>query len=163
MRTLVIDFPSPLPLRKLGVLELIVLYMDSFAAFDGFLVDRGLSTALGLGGTPLLERVSPLGGCGKELMLTLLRRVFPGPLTPEPVLGCGSAADGAGPGGARLIVDGVRRPDRGVPGADLIEAVGEGIFPVLLRVLLTGRAGSAILGGPTEGRDGRGNVVVIVT
>ena len=34
-------------------------------------------------------------------------------------------------------------------------------FPVLLRVLLTGRAGKAMFGGPTEGRDGRGSVVVM--
>lgn len=64
-------------------------------------------------------------------------------------------------GGTRLIVEGVLRPDRGVPGADLIEG-GLGIFPVLLRVLLTGRAGRAILGGPRDGLDGRGRVVVIV-
>ena len=95
-------------------------------------------------------------------MLTLLRRVFPAPLTPGPSFGCGSAADGAGLGGARLIVEGVRSPDLGVPGTDLLDAVGEGIFPVLFRVLLTGKAGRAMLGGPSEGRDGRGSVVVIV-
>lgn len=69
---------------------------------------------------------------------------------------------GAGPGGARLIVDGARRPDLGVPGADLVDDVCVGKLPLLLRVLFTGRAGRAILGGPTDGRDGRGNVVVIV-
>ena len=162
MRTLLIDFPSPLPLRKLGVLELIVLYIDSFVGLDDFLDSLGLSEVLGLGGTPLGVRVSPLGGCGKELMLTLLRRVFPAPLTPETAFGCGSAAVGAGPGGARLIVEGVRRPDLGVPGADLVDDECVGRFPLLLRVLFTGRAGRAMLGGPTEGRDGRGNVVAIV-
>lgn len=161
MRTLVIDFPSPLPLRKLGVLELNVLYIDSFAVFDGFLVDRDLSV-LGLGGTPLLVRVSPLGGCGKELMLTLLRSVLPTPLMAGASFGCGSAAVGAGPGGAILIVEGVRSPDLGVPGTDLAATACEERFPVLFRVLLIGNAGRAMLGGPTEGRDGRGNVVVIV-
>lgn len=153
MRTLLIDCPSPLPFRKLGVLELNVLYIDSFVGLDDFLEGRGLSEVLGLGGTPLLVRVSPLGGCGKELMLTLLRSVF----------GCGSAAVGAGPDGVKFVVDdGARRPDLGVPGTDLIDDVCVGKFPLLLRVLFTGNAGRAMLGGPTEGRDGRGNVVVIV-
>lgn len=150
------DFPSALPLRKLGVLELNVLYIESLLALDGFLDVRFLSTgARGLGGT----RVSPLGGCGNELMLTLFRIVFPAPFTAGASLDCGSAGDGLG--GARLRVEGVRSPDLGVPGADLLEVDDEGIFPVLLRVLLTGRAGKAIFGGPTEGRDGRGNVVVM--
>lgn len=87
MRTLLMDFPSPLPLRKLGVLELNVLYIDSFVGLDDFLVGRGLSEVLGLGGTPLVIRVSPRGGCGKELMLTLLRRVFPVPFTPGATFG----------------------------------------------------------------------------
>lgn len=156
MRTLVMDFPSALPLRKLGVLELNVLYIESLLALEGFLDVRFLSTgARGLGGT----RVSPLGGCGNELMLTLFRIVFPAPFTPAASLDCGSAGDGLG--GARLRVEGVRSPDLGVPGADLLEVDDEGIFPVLLRVLLTGRAGKAMFGGPTEGRDGRGSVVVM--
>lgn len=94
-------------------------------------------------------------------MLTLFRMVFPAPFVGTPSFGCGSAAFGAGEGGTRLIVEGVLRPDRGVPGADLIEGAF-GIPPVLLRVLLTGKAGRAILGGPRDGRDGRGKVVVMV-
>lgn len=92
-------------------------------------------------------------------MLMLFRRVFPALLTAS--LGDGSALIGAGFGGAKPMLDGVRRPDLGVPGADLLELGGLGILPVLLRVLLTGRAGRAMLGGPSEGRDGRGNVVVM--
>jgi hypothetical protein len=92
-------------------------------------------------------------------MLTLFRIVFPPLVVPNPSLVCGRAVVGAGPGGARLIAEGVLKPDRGVPGADFGVF---GIFPVLLRVLLTGKAGKAMLGGPRDGRDGRGNAVVIV-
>jgi hypothetical protein len=41
-----------------------------------------------------------------------------------------------------------------VAGVDLLAGVG--IPPVLLRVLPTGNAGSATVGGPIEGREGRG-------
>jgi hypothetical protein len=43
-----------------------------------------------------------------------------------------------------------------------LDEFDEGILPVLFRVLLTGKAGRAIFGGPFEGRDGRGNVVVMI-
>lgn len=66
---------------------------------------------------------------------------------------------GAGVGGTRTA-DGARRPLLGVLGADLVELT-EGMFPVLFRVLVTGKAGSAMFGGPLEGRDGRGRVVAI--
>lgn len=49
----------------------------------------------------------------------------------------------------------------GVVGADL----ADGIFPVLFLVLLMGRAGKAIFGGPLDGPDGpegRGRAVVMV-
>lgn len=67
---------------------------------------------------------------------------------------------GPGDGGAGKVVEGALRPLRGVLGADLLE--GDGIAPLLLRVLETGSAGSAMEGGPFEGRDGRGSVVVMV-
>jgi hypothetical protein len=77
---------------------------------------------------------------------------------------------GAGDGGPKLV-DGARRPlpILGVLGA--VEAPCEGFgsegralfggdtAPVLLRVLATGKAGRAMLGGPLEGLDGRGRVV----
>ena len=36
------------------------------------------------------------------------------------------------------------------------------MLPVLLRVLLTGKAGKAMFGGPLDGRDGRGRAVAMV-
>jgi hypothetical protein len=59
--------------------------------------------------------------------------------------------------GGRLV-EGARRPDLGVEGADF----AAGILPVLLRVFETGNAGRAMLGGPFDGRDGRGSVVAMV-
>lgn len=62
--------------------------------------------------------------------------------------------------GGRRPVDGARRPDGfGVVGLDLLE--GAARLPVLFLVLFTGSAGSAIVGGPFEGRDGLGRVVDI--
>ena len=155
-----IDFPSALPFKKLGVLELKVLYVESFDAL-GFRIDRLLSFANGLGGK-VLDRVSPRGGCGNELMLTLFLNVLPAPLTTNPSFGCGRVVPGADPAGLRLIVEGVLKPDLGVPGADLVP-LRLGRLPVLLRVLLTGRAGKAMFGGPKDGRDGRGSVVAMVS
>lgn len=60
-------------------------------------------------------------------------------------------------------MEGALRPLWGVLGADF-DGLGLGIFPVLLRVLLMGKAGRAIFGGPfdgRDGRDGRGSVVVM--
>lgn len=37
------------------------------------------------------------------------------------------------------------------------------MFPVLFLVFVIGNAGSAIFGGPSEGRDGRGRAVVAVS
>lgn len=65
-----------------------------------------------------------------------------------------------GKGGARTP-DGARSPLLGVVGADLDGVVVERL-PVLFRVLVTGKAGSAMLGGPFEGREGRGRAVAIV-
>jgi hypothetical protein len=67
---------------------------------------------------------------------------------------------GAGVVGGRKVVDGARRPLLGVFLADL-----EGVVmpPVLFLVFATGRAGSATVGGPFDGRDGRGSVVAIVS
>lgn len=71
----------------------------------------------------------------------------------------GSAESGEGlGGGGRCDVEGARSP-LGVLGADL--ELGVGMFPVLFRDLLTGRDGSAMLGGPFDGLDGLGRVVVM--
>lgn len=58
--------------------------------------------------------------------------------------------------------EGARKPLLGVVGADLIDDTVE-MLPVLLRVLFMGSAGSAVLGGPLEGRDGLGIVVAMVS
>jgi len=54
------------------------------------------------------------------------------------------------------VVDGARSPVFGVAGVDLLP-------PVLLRVFETGNAGSADVGGASEGREGRGMEFDIVT
>lgn len=59
-------------------------------------------------------------------------------------------------------LDGARRPLLGVEGADF-DGADDGILPVLLRVLVTGKAGNAMLGGPFVGRAGRGKAVAIVS
>ena len=75
-------------------------------------------------------------------------------------LGWGRAVVGTGLGGGGITdAEGARNPLRGVLGKDL---VGLGIPPVLLRVLLIGRVGKAMVGGAFPARCGRGSVVVIV-
>jgi hypothetical protein len=60
------------------------------------------------------------------------------------------------------MLDGARSPLLGVDGADLAGVgEGEGMFPVLFRVLCTGKAGKAMFGGPFEVRAGRGKAVAI--
>jgi hypothetical protein len=163
MRTLVIDLPSPLPLSRLGVLGLKALSIESFDDLD-FRELRGFSLASGLGGKLPPREISVRGGCGNELMLTVLRIVLgagvwgAGLLAPPRLLGCGSAEVGAGEGGPRPM-EGARNELWGSPEAALKELV-VGMPPVLLRVFVTGNAGSAIFGGPIDGRDGRGKAVV---
>ena len=71
--------------------------------------------------------------------------------------GCGSADIGEGlGGGGRWAADGALNLLWGVLGADL-----DGMLPVLFLVLLIGRAGSAIFGGPFDGPEGRGRAVVM--
>lgn len=62
-------------------------------------------------------------------------------------------------GGLLYVLDGTRRPVLGVLLADL---EGGARAPVLFLVFGTGRAGRAMLGGPFDGRDGRGSVAAIV-
>jgi hypothetical protein len=91
-------------------------------------------------------------------MLTVFRIVLPAALTPLTARIWGNALDGLRGG---RFADGARKPLLGVVGADLVE-IADGMLPVLLRVLVTGKAGSAMLGGPLDGREGRGSVVAIV-
>jgi len=87
-------------------------------------------------------------------MLTAFRMVFPAPLKPDTVRGCGRAPVGAGLAGGRYVLEGARSPVFGVAGVNLLAGVDSP--PVLLRVLLTGNAGRAVVGGASEGREGRG-------
>lgn len=89
-------------------------------------------------------------------MLTTLRIVLP-PGGPRD-LGVGKAEVGAGPGGG-IAEDGARKPLFGVDGG-LPVAVERA--PVLFLVFTTGRAGRAVLGGPLEGREGLGIVLVAI-
>lgn len=126
--------------------------------------DRVFSLASGLGGK-LLDLLSPRGGCGNELILTVFRSVLPAALTAPMaftlarLLERGNVVVGTGVGGVKIL-EGARRPLLGVDGADFTGAC-DGIFSVLFRVLCTGKAGNAILGGPFEDRDGRGKAVAI--
>lgn len=93
-------------------------------------------------------------------MLTVFRIVFGVcGLSPETALGCGSPDMGEGlGGGGRFAADGALSLLPGVVGAD--RAVG--MLPVLFLVLLMGRAGSAMFGGPFDGPEGRGRAVVML-
>ena len=87
---------------------------------------------------------------------------FPAGFTAGEGRGCGRAEVGAGDGGAVLCtLDGARSPLFGVLDADFEGVAAERLL-VLLRVLATGSAGSATFGGPLEGREGRGSVVVMM-
>lgn len=97
-------------------------------------------------------------------MLTAFFRDFPAGFTPggRRGCGCGRADVGAGVDGAVVYtLDGVRRPLLGVLAPDFEGVAAARRFPVLFRVLGTGRAGRATFGGPFDGRDGRGSVVVM--
>lgn len=134
--------------------------MESLDGLD-FLTIRGLSLANGLGGR-LLPLLSPLGGCGNELMLTAFLSVLGvAGIAWENPLGWARADSGEGlGGGGRCEVDGALRL-LGVPGMDLVE-IAEGMFPVLFLDLARGNAGSAIFGGPFDRPAGRGSVVVML-
>lgn len=93
-------------------------------------------------------------------MLTAFRSVFPGGSAPDARRGWGSADVGAGEVGAvAYTLDGARSPL--LPGVLARDLAGAAKLPVLFRVFATGSAGSAIFGGPLEGRDGRGSVAMV--
>jgi hypothetical protein len=112
----------------------------------------------GLGGR--LDIRSPRGGCGKEFMLTVFLIVLPAALMPDTALGWGCDPAATGDAGGRRVPDGARRLVLGVPGVGLLERAAK--FPVLFLVLFMGNAGSAIVGGPFEGRAGLGRAVDIL-
>lgn len=96
-------------------------------------------------------------------METAFFRDFPAGFNAGDGRGCGRADVGAGDGGAVLCtLDGARSPLLGVLGPDFEGVMAAERLLVLFRVLATGSAGSAIFGGPLEGRDGRGSVVVMM-
>lgn len=153
-----IDLPSALLFNRLGA-PLLCEYVDATEPFDLRVEFREESAPSGLGGR-LLMRLSPRGGWGNELMLTVLRNVRTEELLmAEAVRGCGRAEVGAGVVGGRKPAEGALRPlfEFGVDGA--LEAV-VGMPPVLFLVFGTGRAGSAMVGGPFDGRAGRGRVAI---
>src|SRR4051812_16026875 len=96
-------------------------------------------------------------------MLTVFLIVLPTEFIPESARGVGRAPVGAGVAGGRRVEEGARRLvfGFGVDGVDL--QVGTASPPVLFRVLPTGSAGRAMVGGPTEGRDGLGSAVDMAT
>lgn len=97
-------------------------------------------------------------------MLTDLRSVLPAPFTaPDAERGCGNAEDGAGVvGGGNSVLEGVRNPVFGVLFVNDLAGVDGGCKPDGFRVLATGSAGSAMVGGPLEGLLGFGSAVVIL-
>lgn len=58
------------------------------------------------------------------------------------------------------MLEGARSPVLGVLVSDLVEGDGDW-SPETLRVLATGSAGRAMVGGPLEGREGLGRAVVM--
>jgi len=154
------DFPSPVPFNRLGV-----LFENWYVGVAGNFCFRRPAER-GLGGR-LEIRPSPRGGCGNAAMLEILTTFLidlpgvPMPETPDTVLGAGRAPVGAGRAGGGNAADGARSPVFGVLGVDRLVRVGTP--PVLFRVLPTGRAGRALVGGPFDGREGRGRAADIMS
>lgn len=97
-------------------------------------------------------------------MLTDFRSVLPALLTAvEAERGVGNDEVGAGVvGGGNSVLEGARRPVFGVLFVKDLAGVDGGCKPDDFRVLATGSAGRAIVGGPFEGRLGLGSAVVIL-
>jgi hypothetical protein len=105
----------------------------------------------GLGGR-LAVRTPPRGGCGKAFMLIVFLMLFPAELTPGVVrnLGRVEVPDVVGEGRPRFV-KGARSPLLGKLGGDVLlfsKLDKVGIAPVLFRVFVIGKAGSAVVGGP---------------
>lgn len=160
-------------LTREGVLGFLMPPPPSFPPPSDNLCDE----AFGVVGELPLELGRAFGGCGKAPTLMVFRK---GRWTP-------GAGEGAfEPAGVLATLDteplcfGLGRPmDLGVgkPEDTLLDGVTagaascdapkeclgvDGVLMEPFRVLDTGRAGSGAFGGPSEGRDGRGNVVVML-
>lgn len=109
------DLPSPPPLSRLGACRAFALLPDWSLANLGFRL-RGLSLADEPGGR-LVDRWSPRGGCGKELMLTVFLIVFEVATELGGPLYWDQAEVGTREGVTRLL-DGARRPVLGVVGVE---------------------------------------------
>lgn len=150
--------------------------MDCFARFrkiglvstESFWPSPGLEVALpgvrppesGLGGR-LVVRTPPRGGCGKAFILTVFRIVLPAAFMPGVVRNFGRVVDSA-VDGDKLVLEGARIPLFGRGVWDSTPTSGDvGIIPVLFRDF-AGIGGSAVVGGPYEGREGLGMVVAML-
>lgn len=112
----------------------------------------------GLGGR-LVVRTPPRGGCGKAFMLIVFLMVLPAAFTPGAVRNLGRVELPPGVAGGIPDVEGARSPLFGKLGGEvpLLSKLDKvGIAPVLLRVFVVGKAGSAVVGGPYDGLEGRG-------
>ncbi len=110
----------------------------------------------GLGGR-LAARMPLRGGGGKALMLVVFLSVLPAAFTPGVLRGFGRAVIGAGIIGGVCVLEGVRIPLLGNGVCNpILESAIVGTAPVLLRVFVVGMAGNEVVGGPYNGRDGRG-------
>jgi hypothetical protein len=94
-------------------------------------------------------------------MLIVFLMVLPAAFTPGVFRNLGRVEDpvGVAGGGIPEEVEGARRPLLGKLGGevpDLSKLDTVGIAPVLLRVFVVGKAGSAVVGGPYDGLEGRG-------
>ena len=122
----------------------------------GLLSDSALVTALfggtnppdnGLGGK-LAVRMPPRGGWGKAFMLMVFLIVFPASFTPGVVRSLWRVVLAPGDEGT-LVVEGARSPLFGRLGAaSTLKSDVVGLAPMLLRVLIVGKAGRAVVGGP---------------
>lgn len=86
-------------------------------------------------------------------MLICFRIVLPAPFTPGVVLSLGRVVLPPGVPGAEVEVfedEGARRPLFGSRGGEvlILESEMVGMFPVLFRVFVVGKAGNAVVGGP---------------
>lgn len=152
IRTLLMNLPSALPFSRLGVgVGVLLLATESLTGF-GFRVARAPLPASGLEGM-LLFRPSPLGGFGKEFMLTAFRTVFEDAAASWPAFGIGGMLLLEEAGDA---VEGARRPLRGAAGD-----FGLGMEAMLFRLFGTESVGREVSDGPIEGR-GRGRAVAML-
>jgi hypothetical protein len=173
--------PSPLPFSKLGVEPprkfvcpgprdcFVRLRRTGLVSTDSLWLLPGFEVALagvrppesGLGGR-LAVRTPPRGGCGKAFILMVFRIVLPAAFTACVVRNFGSVADSAVDGDTPAL-EGARMPLLGSGVWDPILVSSDVVVvPVLFRDFATGIGGNAVVGGPHDGREGRGRVVAML-